>query len=149
MTRPCVQIDSVLHKAYTLQLYPGCAPFYTGENPQQQVAVEANYFSKTDPFGPAVSIAEFFGTGGWLALWIHVIAVEFYLRLTPAESQRLRQVSYERQLERGFKNPGSAGLTAYRFGDANPYKPIPKSSETDSEMLPQNGKKAVDEEHDH
>lgn len=50
------------------------------------------------------------------------------LRLTPAESDRLRRVSYERQLERGFKRPGYAGLVAERFGDAEPYAPptIPK-----------------------
>lgn len=146
MTRPCVQIDSVLHKAYTLQLYPGCQPFYSGENPQQQVAVEANYWSTTDPFQAAVAIGDFFGTGGWLALWIHAIAIELYLRLTPAESARLRQVSYERQLERGFKNPGSAGLTAFRFGDANPYQPINKSFGEETDMQ---SRKHVDEEDDH
>lgn len=44
------------------------------------------------------------------------------LRLTPAETARLRQVSYEQQLARGFKRPGYAGLVAERFGDAIPYK---------------------------
>ena len=34
------------------------------------------------------------------------------LHLTPKESERLRQVSYQRQLEAGFKNPGHAGLVA-------------------------------------
>lgn len=32
------------------------------------------------------------------------------LHLTPKESERLRRVSYQRQLEAGFKNPGHAGL---------------------------------------
>lgn len=41
--------------------------------------------------------------------------------MTPAETARLRQVSYERQLARGFKRPGYAGLVAERFGDAGPY----------------------------
>lgn len=34
------------------------------------------------------------------------------LHLTPKESERLRQVSYQRQLEAGFKNAGHAGLVA-------------------------------------
>jgi hypothetical protein len=34
------------------------------------------------------------------------------LHLTPRESERLRQVSYDRQVEAGFKNPGHAGLVA-------------------------------------
>lgn len=62
---------------------------------------------------------------GVLALFLHAVCVEIYLRLTPRESERLRQVSYERQLERGFKDPGSAGLVVERFGDAYPW--VPKS----------------------
>ena len=36
------------------------------------------------------------------------------LHLTPKESERLRQVSYQRQLEAGFRNPGHAGLVPLR-----------------------------------
>jgi hypothetical protein len=32
-------------------------------------------------------------------------------------------VSYEKQLEAGMKNPGYAGLTAERIGDADPWIP--------------------------
>lgn len=46
-----------------------------------------------------------------------MIGVEIYLSLTPRESARLRQVSYERQLAAGFKNPGNGGWTVDRFGD--------------------------------
>lgn len=53
---------------------------------------------------------------------------EKQLRLTPKESNRLRQVSYERQLERGMSRPGYAGLTVERFGDAEPFHPAPKVS---------------------
>lgn len=45
------------------------------------------------------------------------------LHLTPVETARLRQVSYERQLAHGFKRPGYTGTGAARFGDAGPYKP--------------------------
>lgn len=44
------------------------------------------------------------------------------LRLTPKESDRLRQVSYERQLEKGMSRPGYAGLVPERFGDAEPFQ---------------------------
>lgn len=45
------------------------------------------------------------------------------LRLTPMEHERLRNISYTRQLEAGMPNPGSAGLTADRFGDAKKWVP--------------------------
>ena len=67
----------------------------------------------------------------WLALFLHAVGVEIYLSLTPREANRLRQVSYERQMERGFKHPGSAGLTVDRWGDAEPWKPI-------KEIVPKN-----------
>ena len=60
---------------------------------------------------------------GFLALIVHAVGVELYLRLTPRESERLRMVSYERQLERGMKNPGSARLVVERFGDADVWVP--------------------------
>jgi hypothetical protein len=43
------------------------------------------------------------------------------LHLTPREAERLRNVSYQRQLEAGMKNPGSAGLTG--LGDCAPWVP--------------------------
>ena len=43
--------------------------------------------------------------------------------LTPAEHERLRNISYRRQLEAGFKRPGYAGLTADRLGDSERWKP--------------------------
>lgn len=59
----------------------------------------------------------------WLAFMIHAVGVEIYLRLTPAESERLRQVSYERQVERGLEPADSAGLVAEKYGDAHPWLP--------------------------
>ena len=53
----------------------------------------------------------------WMALLLHAVGVEVHLALTPRESNRLRQVSYDGQMERGFKNSGNAGLTAGRLGD--------------------------------
>jgi hypothetical protein len=59
-----------------------------------------------------------FGMAWWMAIFLHLIGVEIYLRLTPVEQERLRQISYEKQLKAGLKNPGSAGLTVDRWGDA-------------------------------
>lgn len=63
-----------------------------------------------------------FGMSIWLTLALHILGVELYLHLTKAETEHLRKVSYERQLERGFKHPGRAGLTSDRFGDEE-WKP--------------------------
>lgn len=65
-----------------------------------------------------------FGMALWVAIFLHLVGVEIYLALTPRESNRLRQVSYERQMEKGFKSPGSAGLTSDRWGDAETWKPL-------------------------
>ena len=54
---------------------------------------------------------------------LHIIGVEIYLNLTPGEPERLCRVSYEKQLKAGFGNPGSAGLTSDRWGDAEKYTP--------------------------
>jgi hypothetical protein len=56
------------------------------------------------------------------------------LRLTPKESNRLRHVSYERQLERGMSRPGYAGLTVERFGDAEPFQPAAKVAKEQQEF---------------
>lgn len=52
------------------------------------------------------------------------------LHLTPAEANRLRNISYQRQLEAGMKNPGRAGLTADRIGDSAPWEPKDKQDAT-------------------
>lgn len=100
--------------------YPQCRNA-TG-NPK--ILVHANYEGKGGPEHIGAAIGLSFGMATWLAIAIHAIGVEIYLNLTPAESQRLRTVSYERQLEAGFKNPGSAGLTSDRWGDAPIWKPL-------------------------
>lgn len=45
------------------------------------------------------------------------------MHLTPKEAERLRCVSYQRQLEAGMKDPGCAGLTADRLGDSDKWIP--------------------------
>jgi hypothetical protein len=123
----------------TYQLYPQCAARNGSGTAPFSVTV------KVDPAaGPETAAAAFqltFGLSMWIALVIHAVGVEIYLNLTPAESERLRAVSYERQLEAGFKNPGRAGLTVDRFGDAPTWQP-PKRFGGDEE-LGENPKPAV------
>ncbi|KAF4466935.1 hypothetical protein FALBO_6203 [Fusarium albosuccineum] len=101
--------DSLLRK------YPAC------EDDGAWVAVQGSMSGGAENIGAALSLG--FSLGVWLALAIHAIGVEVYLRLTPAESDRLRKLSYQRQLERGFNTPGQAGLTADRLGDADKWTP--------------------------
>ncbi|OAP58483.1 hypothetical protein AYL99_07573 [Fonsecaea erecta] len=96
----------------TPYLYPEC----TAPNSSAPVVIKANVHGP----GPEFVTASFhltFGMSVWLCLAVHAIGVETYLKLTPAEGERLRLVSYERQVEAGFKHPGRAGLTVDRFGD--------------------------------
>lgn len=64
-----------------------------------------------------------FGMAMWVAFFLHAVGVETYLALTPREAQRLRMLSYEKQLEAGMSSPGSQGLVVERFGDADEWKP--------------------------
>lgn len=94
------------------------------------IAVKANFDGKAQV---ATALGLNFGAAGWLALTLHAVGVEIYLRLTPRESERLRAVSYQRQLEAGFSNPGSSGLTVDRWGDAEPWQPPVKSGSRSAE----------------
>ncbi|CAG8978230.1 hypothetical protein HYALB_00010721 [Hymenoscyphus albidus] len=104
--------------------YPECRNA-TG-NPS--IFVKADFSGKNGPEEIGAAIGLSFGMSIWYAIAIHMIGVEIHLRLTPAEEQRLRTVSYERQLETGYRNLGSAGLTVDRWGDALAWKPAPSAS---------------------
>jgi hypothetical protein len=138
--RPCAQIHYVLSIPQLLRYYPECQAYVDGDNKALAI-ITPNFNSEDNPMEITASLAVGFGAAGWVALWLHAVAMEIYvsrwvtsqsitfadshvkIRLTPAESERLRQISYERQLERGFKHPGSAGLVTQRLGDANPWEP--------------------------
>lgn len=105
----------------TLRLYPQCASTnvenYTSNG---QVAVHVD---TSTPEGHAAAYRLSFSMGLWACVLLHIVGVEIYLRLTPAESERLRIVSYEKQLVAKLNHPGSAGLTVDRFGDAEAWHP--------------------------
>jgi len=87
-----------------------------------RVVVKAVHdFTKPIQAGSVINIM--FSCSIWMAMVAHILGVEIYLQLTPAESKRLRQVSYERALAAGYKNPGNTGTTVQRWGDAEEWKP--------------------------
>ncbi|KAF5659121.1 hypothetical protein FDENT_13985 [Fusarium denticulatum] len=116
-----VILDSMFYhnKPAVEALYPDCIGFYTGETPNQRVIIKGTSGGRPDEI--AASLNSAFGASAWLALLLHIIATELYLRLTSAESERLRKVSYRWQQNAGMKDPGNAGLTAQRLGDAEPW----------------------------
>ncbi|KAL9632551.1 MAG: hypothetical protein Q9204_003740 [Flavoplaca sp. TL-2023a] len=105
--------------------YPQCL-FPNGTmDSSLRVAVEATeLLTKPEQFGS--SHIQPFGANLWICIAVHIIGVEIYLGLTPRETERLRVISYEKQLEAGYANPGSAGLTVDRWGDAEKWSPPPK-----------------------
>ncbi|KAJ6437283.1 microtubule associated protein [Purpureocillium lavendulum] len=115
--KPCDLLATFYNSTSALEAkYPMCA------SPGAWAAVKADAASDAKEARSA-SLNMTFGMGLWLALALHAIGIEFYLQLTPAESERLRNVSYQRQLEAGHKNPGRSGLTADRIGDAALWVP--------------------------
>ena len=109
--------------------FPACLAFLNGDL-QAHAIVNANL--NGTPAQTMAAINMTFGMAGWVALAIHAFGVEVYVRstntvlldfllivlqlhLTPEESKRLRQVSYERQLKAGHKHPGDSGLVSQPF----------------------------------
>lgn len=120
---PCDKIAWLLRSStYLVSKYPTCAEFVNGTDLNAHAAVLGS-MAGTGPEQAAAILDASFGASLWLALMIHAIGIEIYLQLTPAESARLKEVSYQRQLERKYKFPGDAGITAGRIGDAETYVP--------------------------
>lgn len=121
--RPCAQIDSdgVLTAAAIQHFWPACAAYFSGASPGQQALVDANYYGLPIEVNVALSIAS--GASALVALFLHAVGVEIYLYMTPAESERLRQVSYHKQLAAGMRHLGRAGLSVDRLGDTAKWSP--------------------------
>jgi hypothetical protein len=121
-TRSCDEIAFIYGSSNLFEKY------YTQcSNPNQtvdgMVVVKAKFVvGRPEQIGASLGMS--FGAAIWLALFLHLVGLEIYLALTPRESNRLRQVSYERQMERGFNNAGSARLTPDRWGDAEAWNPL-------------------------
>ncbi|KAK6211455.1 hypothetical protein QIS74_10719 [Colletotrichum tabaci] len=133
VARPCEQVAGTIGDTNrTIELYPDCAAYFSGANPDQHTVVHADLLNATSAAEAGAAVSMPFGMALWLALAIHAIGIELYLRLTPAEAERLREVSYKRQLEAGMSPAGRAGLTADRIGDSEEWQPKHKDSRDDS-----------------
>ncbi|KAH6616850.1 hypothetical protein C7974DRAFT_442698 [Boeremia exigua] len=111
--------------------YPACASFADGSNLEAVSAVLADMDGESGAnAGAALDLN--FGMALWLATSLHALGVEIYLHLTPREAERLRKISYVRQLEAGMNHPGSAGLTADRLGDAEKWSAEDRKGSNDT-----------------
>jgi len=108
----CEEADFTLgdHQVFIAE-FPQCATL----GPSGLILVSADYSNRLHY---ASALRSTFGISLWLALVLHVFGAEVYISLTQDESERLRRVSYQRQLDAGYANPGSAGLTADHFGNS-------------------------------
>lgn len=124
VVKPCYVVDNMFggSQAAVEALYPDCRAYYSGADPNVHVPIRADTTTGR-PDQAASAFNNTFGPSAWLAIFLHTLGAELYLRLTPAEAERLRRVSYQRQLEAGMKKPGNGGLTAQRLGDAEPWFP--------------------------
>lgn len=77
----CAQINFALGEEGTLAYDPACSAYYNGTNTEQRVIVTPNFDSE-DPIEIAAALGISFGTAGWLALWIHAILIETYVRIS-------------------------------------------------------------------
>ncbi|KAL8951558.1 MAG: hypothetical protein Q9222_002468 [Ikaeria aurantiellina] len=130
ITMTCGEIFSIYDtRQEALDLYAQCGE--PGSTLDTRVIVQAT-FGNGQAEQIAASLRISFGMAMWMALFLHAVGVEIYLSLTPRESNRLRQVSYERQMEKGYMPFGSAGLTSDRWGDAEPWKPSKQEPTADA-----------------
>lgn len=67
----------------TLELYPACAAYFSGENPGQQTIVHANIVSPTSAAEAGAAAGMPFGMALWLALVLHAIGIEIYVSSSP------------------------------------------------------------------
>jgi hypothetical protein len=146
---PCAKIAATISEDMELvSAYPACASYADGSNLDQVSAVLAD-MGGASAVNAGAALNVNMGMALWLASAVHALGVEIYvslpldsgkdraltdlqLHLTPREAERLRQVSHTRQLEAGMHNPGSAGLTADRLGDAKPWVAEERRSSNDT-----------------
>ncbi|KAL2132139.1 hypothetical protein VTI74DRAFT_4145 [Chaetomium olivicolor] len=130
--KSCAEVVFLLGSAQkALQGFPDCESYVSGADPNKAVLVPATMEGTRANVNAMLSMS--FGAAFWLAIAIHAAGVEIYLHLTPTEADRLRNVSYQRQLEAGMKNPGRAGLTADKLGDSALWVPSQKDFQTSKE----------------
>ncbi|KAL8887394.1 MAG: hypothetical protein Q9215_005031 [Flavoplaca cf. flavocitrina] len=125
-TMTCGELLTILNTSEKVHAsYPSCGE--PGATNHTLAIVQAKFGDQPEQLASALRVT--FGMALWMALFLHAVGVEIYLGLTPGENNRLRQISYVRQFERGLSPAGSAGLTSDRWGDAEPWQPRRKGME--------------------
>lgn len=117
----CGELGSMHGYVYLADTYPDCIRNSTILTSETKI-VHVDFYGLKEETGASLRLN--FGMALWLAFFLHATGVEIYLALTAREAQRLRMVSYEKQLEAGLSKPGSSGLVVERFGDADDWKPV-------------------------
>ncbi|KAB5590034.1 hypothetical protein CTheo_6529 [Ceratobasidium theobromae] len=92
----CVEVGYVLKSAGALaQAYPQCGTPSALQDPHSaRVAVHASWHE--GKLGRGSAIRASFGMSLWVAMILHFVGIELYLRMTMAESKRLREWSEQR-----------------------------------------------------
>lgn len=100
-----------------LSVYPQCSSPSNNTTilPDSYVAVHADLNGSPEQIGASLDIN--FGMAIWVALFLHLVGVELYLRLPPGEARRLREVSAQRQRERGRRGKGAEGNVGMGEGE--------------------------------
>lgn len=78
--RPCAQLHYIYNSQNdTLQAHPDCAAYFSGQDVNKWVAVEASFHG--DAAATAAALGANFGSALWLAFAMHAIGVEIYVCL--------------------------------------------------------------------
>ena len=77
---PCAQLewDNKGDVQKTLHYYPECESYFNGSNPNQHGIIHADFKGRYEEVGAALDVS--FGMATWLALALHAIGVEIYVR---------------------------------------------------------------------
>ncbi|KAI1740113.1 hypothetical protein F4680DRAFT_448308 [Xylaria scruposa] len=92
---PCDKIHSMLQDR-TLDLYPECRSFYSGENLQQNVVVRTEFNHPTSVVEVAAALDSAFGMAYFIAFLLHILGVEIYLYLTSLETRHPGRATLKR-----------------------------------------------------
>ncbi|CEL60101.1 hypothetical protein RSOLAG1IB_09350 [Rhizoctonia solani AG-1 IB] len=92
----CAEVGYVLQSADALaQAYPQCITSSALSNPNNiYVAVHASW--REGQLGRGSAIRASYGMALWIAMILHAVGIELYLRMTIRESKKLRELSEQR-----------------------------------------------------
>ncbi|KAG9112643.1 hypothetical protein FRC07_007875, partial [Ceratobasidium sp. 392] len=94
---PCEEVAYILNdKARYIHDYPQCQTDWAGSR-VTHVSVQANVIDQSSELGFTAALQCVFGMSTWVGMWLHAIGTEYYLLKTKGESDRLREVSPQRQ----------------------------------------------------